>query len=252
MKHTLLFKLSLALLTATVFVTSNTAMARPGNDVRRDRDFNQESSETIVRILYQGLLNRQPDYEGLRNWSQRIINEGRGAIPSVAADIGSSNEFLNIVRTRDLNSVVENMYLVLLNRSSLRDIQGRIGWVDNLARCAQFGDSNCLRNVVSGFANSEEFLNNNVSQVLNRIVYSVKYEVTGNLRVDSGTFQSSTREQITESCIRRLYDVGFGAAGTRSVYQANAGNINAMAGRGEAPKSVSEACAFLANNARIN
>jgi len=100
--------------------------------------------EQFVARLYQLVLNRNYDSNGLQFWSNRLRSGVTGA--SVAHGFFFSPEFIN--RNLCNEDFVDILYLALLGREP--DVQGRANWLRNL----ELGFPR--ENIFAGFVNSPE------------------------------------------------------------------------------------------------
>ncbi|WP_431129565.1 DUF4214 domain-containing protein [Variovorax paradoxus] len=121
-----------------------------GNDFVDGGDASRGSSTgstgTVYR-LYRAALNREPDLQGLENWS-RAIDFGR-TTESVAADFLSSSEFQKTYGALDNTAFVTLLYQNVLHRAP--DASGLFNWVNSL------DGGNSRASVLLGFSQSSEF-----------------------------------------------------------------------------------------------
>lgn len=213
----------------------------------------RESSETLVRILYQGILMRQPEPEALRNVGDLIRRMGKDRLPIIAGELASDHnrEFLNLINRIDIDTVVDNMYLTFFQRSTLQDPAGRAYWVTNLTNCKYGRDQlRCLGETVKTFARSSEFYDTNVDAIVKAPVYKAEYSLTGALKIVQDNKTSRSRDGIYDSCMKESTLRGFTNDNSPQVYIALA-NGEQLSGRGQSPKTLSEACRFVAYNAKL-
>lgn len=235
-------KISLVLLCSVLFAFAGNAKAF---------NVDNDSAQILVRMLYQGLLMRQPDAPGLSNWSRMVTLNGPSQLPKVAGLIAGDQgrEFYNTIKRVGSDALVDNMYLVFFNRSTLHDMQGRANWASALDRCG--ANLDCLRNTVSSFAGSAEFLSNNVSQVVNS-GYSVNFTLYGALRaVENVGLHSRRREDLYRQCMEQATMSGEFTDDGKAQVQIVQANGAQMSSRGEAPVSLRDACQFVMSNAAI-
>ncbi len=113
-------------------------------------DYTHAQEEDLVKgfveRLYQNVLYRTPDPEGLENWSQ-ILKCGEKTGSEVVEGFIFSEEFLN--RNVSNEEYVDVLYRTCMNREG--DPEGRQDWID----CLQIGFSRTY--VLKGFMESQEF-----------------------------------------------------------------------------------------------
>ena|GEM_PF-2528790 len=103
---------------------------------------------SFVERLYQIMLDRDAEAEGLNNWTQNLM-QGAKTGADVAEGFVLSPEYIN--KNEDNETFVEKMYLTFMDRGS--DAGGKADWVHKLEQ----GYSR--RYVAAGFINSDEFKN---------------------------------------------------------------------------------------------
>ena len=104
--------------------------------------------ESFVTRCYEIALGREPDSEGLKGWTEKLVS-GEACGVSVAYGFVNSPEFKNAGYSN--SDYVEKMYNMLLGRGS--DTQGKASWVSKLDAGEDRED------IFAGFANSQEFYN---------------------------------------------------------------------------------------------
>ena len=106
----------------------------------------EQQVENFVKRLYELILKRKPDGEGLGTWKNLLLNgEQTGA--EVAEGFVMSDEFLN--QNLSNEDYVEILYETFLNRKS--DESGKGDWVKRLS------EGLSRRYILKGFVESEEF-----------------------------------------------------------------------------------------------
>lgn len=83
----------------------------------------------IVTHLYRGVLGRNPDYQGLANFTNVIQQWGyNGLVGEVARGIGNSQEFSNRIGSTNSQVIVATLYDGIFLRQA--DPQGYQYWVN--------------------------------------------------------------------------------------------------------------------------
>lgn len=132
-----LSNLKMLAVSALIFGSAFQAEARDHRDLNPGRpgyhdDFDhgygymdRYQAEKITRLLYRAILFRQGEPKGVYDNARAIMQHG---VQSVAASMASSPEYYqNIHRRYRPETIVDNVYRVLLGRS--RDYASQ-GWVD--------------------------------------------------------------------------------------------------------------------------
>ena len=107
-----------------------------------------EKAVQLVNLLYEGVLFREPDPQGLSYWTRLITTYGYDGLLRSAGAIGGSDEF--VTRTLPMygaRAIIENMYWVFFYREMDPAAEG---WVTLLAQGR-------TREVVRGIVGSPEF-----------------------------------------------------------------------------------------------
>ena len=104
--------------------------------------------ENFVTRCYEIALGREPDSEGLKGWTDKLVS-GEACGVSVAYGFVNSPEFKNAGFSN--SDYVEKMYNMLLGRES--DSAGKADWVKKL------NNGEDKEAIFFGFANSQEFYN---------------------------------------------------------------------------------------------
>ncbi|NLU23981.1 MAG: DUF4214 domain-containing protein [Clostridiales bacterium] len=117
----------------------------PGNyDMGRD----VSRYQTFITRLYNECLNREPDADGMTNWTNHLVRRDMNAA-EVAGGFFSSSEYLTKVQPSD-SDFVTDLYRALLGRDP--DADGYADWTGKLLK------GTWLRaEVFNGFCNSSEF-----------------------------------------------------------------------------------------------
>lgn len=102
----------------------------------------------FVAEYYQGLMNREPDSEGLEYWTKSLIL-GNKTAADITKGFITSQEFQN--RNISKSDFVEGIYQTYLGRSS--DPEGKDYWMGRLGTMSY--QEKC--NVIRGFIRSEEY-----------------------------------------------------------------------------------------------
>ena len=109
--------------------------------------------ENFVKRLYTLVLGRECDSDGLKFWTDDLL-EGRNTGICVAGQFFESPEYTS--RKRSDDEYIEDLYTAVLGRDSEKD--GRAYWVDVLAADTKTeGAAKARLNIFGGFANSAEF-----------------------------------------------------------------------------------------------
>ena len=98
--------------------------------------------------LYKNVLNRDPDEEGLKNWST-ILTNGNQTAAQVAAGFFSSAEYLS--QKKSNRDFAIDLYHTMMDREP--DASGLQNWVDNMGKGMK------RSTVFNGFCTSPEFNN---------------------------------------------------------------------------------------------
>lgn len=107
-------------------------------------------SDEVYR-LYQATLDRAPDIGGFLSWTEQL-GDGRDFLEVVSGFVGSA-EFQNTYRSLSNTDFVTLLYSNVLNRAP--DAGGLASWTGHLD-----GATLTRSEVVRGFSNSQEFINN--------------------------------------------------------------------------------------------
>ena len=110
----------------------------------------QDAAAASVYRLYQATLDRAPDRDGHRNWTEALL-DGRLDLESAAGGFVGSREFQNVYGDLTDYSFVTQLYNNVLDRAP--DQAGLENWMGALAN----GFSRAQ--VVMGFSESREFVN---------------------------------------------------------------------------------------------
>ena len=110
-------------------------------------DANANNTKGFVIRLYENVLGRTPDTNGLNAWVS-VLQRGSNGGEEVAKGFIFSNEYINKHTSDD--AFVEMLYNTLLNRKS--DANGRKAWVNQLTSGKETREG-----IVEGFIHSDEF-----------------------------------------------------------------------------------------------
>jgi len=112
------------------------------SDEARDGNF---QATAFIQRLYQNILGRSADTNGLNDWCQKLREGQSGA--AVAAGFALSNEYQK--KNTSNSDYVEMLYKTILNRNS--DASGKAYWTQGLENGVS------RSGVLAGFVNSVEF-----------------------------------------------------------------------------------------------
>jgi hypothetical protein len=102
----------------------------------------------LVRLLYRGLLEREPEPEELEIYSKKL--EGQHDLIALLAEIVGSDEHWKRQYGRRAHQVVAEAYRAILGREP--DEKGLQSWLPTA-----YAWPDGIRNIVTGFINSEEY-----------------------------------------------------------------------------------------------
>lgn len=142
------------------------------------RDGNYQATAFIQR-LYQNILGRSADVDGLNHWCQRLKNGEAGA--AVAAGFVLSSEYQK--KNTGNSEYVEMLYKTVLNRNS--DASGKAYWIRGLENGVS------RSGVLAGFTNSAEFK-----------------RLCGNYGINAGSWSSDEARDVNYNAtvfVQRLY-----------------------------------------------
>ncbi len=128
------------------------------------------SDEDAIIVLYNAMLNRDPDPEGLANWT-KVLEEGN-PFGAVINGFCGSVEFMGLCKEygiepgsvkvgpagarAKIEAFVTRCYNIILSRDA--DPSGLADWADSLEQ-----GTRSAAEVIDGFINSQEFLNRKLS-----------------------------------------------------------------------------------------
>lgn len=108
--------------------------------------YNEAAIKGFITRLYQNILGREPEAEGMQYWYNQLVTGAKDAA-TVASNFVFSKEFENLKLSDD--EFLERMYITFLGRGS--DVEGKAFWQNYL----NYG---CSRKyIVSKFVSSAEF-----------------------------------------------------------------------------------------------
>ncbi len=105
-----------------------------------------EGAKKFATRCYQVILGREPDTEGLNNWS-KLIADGKRTAAEIILNFMSSAEYTG--KKPSNADKVETLYQAMLGRAS--DAAGKANWVGLLDQTGN------INTIINGFSNSEEF-----------------------------------------------------------------------------------------------
>lgn len=109
-------------------------------------EYPEEQVRNFVKRLYQVILNREAEEDGLNAWTKKLL-AGKATGAQIVAGFVESDEFTQ--RELSNEEVVEIMYQAMLGRAS--DEGGKAGWSKILNNGCSY------LNIVNGFSGSVEF-----------------------------------------------------------------------------------------------
>lgn len=124
------------------------------------RNYGDVSNRDFITLLYNNVLDRTPDRDGLEYWTARLA-QGT-TVAEAAGGFSGSREFKNTYGTLNDDGFVRLMYRNVLERDA--DASGLDYWKDALAQGAGRGD------VLAGFSQSREFTARTAPELYNWMV----------------------------------------------------------------------------------
>lgn len=155
----------------------------------KDKEGTTDPIREFINRMYEILLGRTVEPEGLKNWYNSIKTGETSASQFVSA-IANSQEFAE--KEYSDASTVEKLYEAMLNRKA--DSDGLVGWTNVLA------NSKIINSVVYGMAGSKEFV-----ELCKQYGIEVGNEESNNQRVLNSGIKAFVQRCYTEA-LGRDYD----------------------------------------------
>jgi hypothetical protein len=104
---------------------------RPGQGLHLNPRIPADACYLTV-LLYQAILAREPDPQGLNNWADYIVRGGRQGLENAAKGMGDSQEARELLYNMGDTMWIDNLYYVMLQRPG--EPSGLDAWIRELHR----------------------------------------------------------------------------------------------------------------------
>jgi acylphosphatase len=161
----------------------------------------EEKVEDFITRCYRLILGRAPDAEGMKNWTDILLNR-KAPASSIVRDFLLSREYRE--KNRSNAETVELLYQLMLNRKS--DAEGKQFWLGLLDAGKD------LTVIINGFFGSKEF-----------IPFYLKYNITNDVIPADGGGEKPARQPVdvvkTKALVARFYRELLGREAEKSGFE---------------------------------